>query len=55
MKNRIGKGDKRCTLLERCQNATDSRCIALKALKKIMQQLEADSFSGKDLQKMVGG
>ncbi len=55
MKNHIGKVDKRCTLLERCQNATDSRCLVLKVLKKIMQQLAADSFSGKDLQKMVGG
>ncbi len=55
MKNRIRKGDKCCTLLERCQNTTDSRCTALKMLERLIRQMNADTFDAEDSQKMCGG
>lgn len=55
MKNRIRKGDKRCTFLEQCQNKTDPRFVVLKMLEKLMQQMKADSFDSEDSQKMCGG
>ena len=55
MKNHGRKREKCCTLLERCQNKTGSRCIVLKMLEKLMQQPETDNFDVEDLQKMCGG